>query len=109
MKLRYLPTAEPGLRWFRVYYRQNPQLDRAKAVEALRHAEARLADFPFSGSRYEDFETVREHKILGTAFSLLYSVARDCVWIIDVRDQRGKRGAEALRRFIEDLANASQR
>lgn len=52
MKLRYLPTAEPGLRWFRTYYRQNPQLDRAQAVEALRRAEATLSEYPFSGSRY---------------------------------------------------------
>ena len=99
MKLRYLVTAEPGLRWFRVYYRKNPQLDRAKAIQALANAEKALTEFPHAGAPFEDFQAVREYKVLGTAFSLLYSVARDTVWIIDVRDQRGQRSAEALRRF----------
>lgn len=103
MKLRYLPTAEPGLRWFRVYYRKNPQLDNKTAVDSLRRAETTLAEFPFTGVRYEDFETVREYKIGGTAFSLLYAIARDTIWVIDVRDQRGRRSAEALRRFAEAL------
>ena len=103
MKLSYLATAEPGLRWFRQYYLKNPQLDRTKAIHALATAEATLIEFPFSGAVYEDFEAVREYKIVGTAFSLLYSVARENVWIIDVRDQRGQRSAEALRRFLSTL------
>ena len=103
MKLRYLPTAEPGLHWFRSYYRKNQQLDRAKAIQALATAEAVLVEYPFSGASYEDFDAVREHKILSTAFSLLYTVARDTVWIIDVRDQRGQRSADALRRFLATL------
>jgi hypothetical protein len=105
MRLRYLATAEPGLRWFRAYYRKNPQLDRAKAIQALVNAERLLVEFPFSGSRYEDFEEVREHKILGTAFSLLYAVARDTIWVIDVRDQRGQRSAETLRRYLGALGS----
>ncbi len=103
MRLRYLPTAEPGLRWFRFYYRRNPQLDHAKAIDALRRAEAMLAEFPFSGAVYEDFENVREQKVLRTPFSLLYSVARETVWIIDVRDQRGQRSAETLARYLDAM------
>jgi hypothetical protein len=103
MRLRYLPTAEPGLRWFRQYYRKNPQLNLAKAINSLRRAEAMLAEFPFSGAVYEDFETVREQKILRTPFSLLYAVERETVWVIDLRDQRGQRSAEALRRFLDGL------
>jgi len=30
-------------------------------------------------------------------------VARETVWILDVRDQRGQRSAEALRRFLAAL------
>ena len=104
MRLRFLPTAEPGLRWFRLYYRKNPQLYLVKAIEALRSAEAMLVEFPFAGAIFEDFDAVREHKILGTAFSLLYSVARETVWVIDLRDQRGRRSADALRRFLADLS-----
>ena len=58
--LRYLATAEPGLRWMRTYYRRHPQLDVACAVEALRRAEAVLRAYPEAGHRYQDFEAVRE-------------------------------------------------
>ena len=103
MEVRYLETAEPGLRWFRAYYRQNPQLDLSKAINALIRSEAILAEYPMSGASYEDFTTVREFKVQGTAFSLLYTVAQDAVWIIDLRDQRGQRSAEALRLYVREL------
>lgn len=103
MDIRYLQTAESGMRWFRAYYRQNPQLDRSKALASLIQAEAMLGEFPTSGSVYEDFDTVREFKIRGTAFSILYTIARETVWIIDLRDQRGYRSAEALRQHTLEL------
>jgi len=103
MQLRYLETAEPGLRWFRAYYRQNPQLDLVKAAGALRQAEARLVEFPHSAPLYEDFATVRECKLQGTAFSLLYTIARDTIYVIDLRDQRGQRSAAALTLFTQEL------
>ncbi|WP_299657035.1 type II toxin-antitoxin system RelE/ParE family toxin [uncultured Jannaschia sp.] len=105
--LRYLATAEPGLRWMRTYHRRNPQLDVIRAVDALRRAEAVLRAHPNAGHRYEDYEAVRELKIMGTAFSLLYTVARDTIWVVDVRDQRGLRSAEALRSFVAELGAKS--
>lgn len=87
----------------RSYYRQNPQLNRAKALAALQAAERILQDNPFAGTRFEDFDTVREFKIQGTAFALLYTVARDTVWVIDLRDQRGLRSADAVAEFLQNL------
>ena len=87
MKLEYLQTAQAGAGWFRGYYRKNPQLNLSKAVSALRVAEL----------------TVREYKIIGTAFSLLYTVADDRMLVIDLRDQRGFRSSEALRAFVAEL------
>ena len=87
----------------RAYYRKNPQLDREKAIASLRRAEATIREFPQSAGLFEDFGAVREYKIRGTAFSLLYTVAREMVWVIDVRDQRGFRSAEALRAFASEL------
>ena len=98
MKLEYLQTAQVGARWFRSYYRQNPQLNLPKAVGALRVAEATLREHPMAGGL-----SVREYKISGTAFSLLYTVAMDAIWVIDIRDQRGLRSAEALRLFTSEL------
>lgn len=103
MKLAYLATSEAGLRWMRTYYRRNPQLDVRRAAASLRTAEAVLLEHPAAGRRFEDFGIVREYLLRGTSFSLLYTVARDTVWIIDVRDQRGQRSAEALRQFLQGL------
>jgi len=46
---------------------------------------------------------VREHPIVGACFTILYTVARDTIWVIDIRDARGLRSAEALRQFARDL------
>ena len=103
MKLAYLPTSEAGLRWMRSYCGRNPQLDIRRAAASLRIAETILREHPAAGRRFEDFETVREYLLQGTTFSLLYTVARGTVWIIDIRDQRGQRSAEALRQFLQGL------
>ncbi|MBO3761112.1 type II toxin-antitoxin system RelE/ParE family toxin [Ciceribacter sp. L1K22] len=103
MRLRYLATAEPGLRWLRSYYKSNPQLNRDAMLGSLKKAEQMLRDFPESGETFEDFLRVREYHVGGTPFSLLYTIADDCVWIIDVRDTRGQRSADVLRRFMREL------
>jgi plasmid stabilization system protein ParE len=103
MKLQYLSTAEPGLRWMRAHFRRDAQLDLQRAAASLRTAETVLRNHPAAGRRFEDFETVREYLIQGTSFSLLYTVAHDTVWIIDIRDQRGQRSAEALEQFLRVL------
>lgn len=87
----------------RAYYRENPQLRIDKAVVALRHAEALIRDPIFTAPPFEDSEEVRSKRIEGTHFSLLYTVAKDTVWIIDVRDPRGLRSTEALRTFTREL------
>jgi hypothetical protein len=103
MKIKYLNTVEHGARWFRSYYRRNPQLDVKRAIESLKAAERTLSDFPLSAERFEDRDDVREQQVLGTPFSLLYTIARDTIWIIDIRDTRGLRSAEALRAFTKEL------
>ena len=98
-EITYLETSEYGLRWMRTYYAQNPQLDFNKALASLMTAESVLQDHSYGGSQFEDFEDVRHYQIGNTAFALLYTVARDTVWIIDVRDTRGMRSADALKAF----------
>jgi hypothetical protein len=103
MKLAYLPTSEAGIRWMRTYDLRNPQLDIRRAADALRTAETVLRGKPLAGRRFEDFDGIREYLLQGTSFSLLYTVARDTVWIIDLRDQRGQRSADALHQFLREL------
>ncbi len=105
--MRYLDTAAPGLRWMRRYYRTHPQLDAGRAVEALRKVEAILIEHPYAGTRFEDMDRVRGIVVGGTAFSMLYTVAHETIWVIDVRDQRGLRSAEALQRYLVELRRVS--
>ncbi|KQW29061.1 hypothetical protein ASE36_11340 [Rhizobium sp. Root274] len=103
MRLRYLPTAEFGLRWMRRYYRSQPQLDVVAVSAALAIAEQNILTHPESAARFENLDRVREYHIRGTPFSLLYAVMPDQVVVIDVRDVRGQRSAEILRKFLEDI------
>ena len=103
MRLRYLSTAEPGLRWMRSYYRNHPQLDIVAVSAALAIAERTIISHPESGARFEDFDRVREYHIRSTPFSLLYTVIPDQVLVIDVRDTRGQRSADVLRKFLAGL------
>lgn len=103
MNIQFLETAEPGLRWMVQYYRENPQLDRAKALQSYEAAKALLRDHAKGAERFEDFEEVWEKRILGTPFSILYTIRGQTVYVIDLRDQRGNRSAAALRKFNAEL------
>ncbi len=104
MPLRYLPTSELGLRWMRRYYRSHPQLDVVAASAALALAEQTILTYPESAARFEDLDRVREYHIRGTPFSLLYAITPDEVLVIDIRDARGQRSADILRKFLRDLS-----
>ncbi len=103
MRLEFLETAQPGLRWFHRYYRENPQLRKSAALDAFRAARNVVRDNPYAGHPFEDLKDVRELSIQSTNFSMLYAVAHDAIWVIDIRDARGLRSAEALRRFQSEL------
>ncbi|MGL3607325.1 hypothetical protein ACSV9I_12485 [Rhizobium sp. G187] len=103
MRLRDLPTAEPGLRWMRSYYKSHPQLDIAAVSAALRTAERTIIAHPDNAACFEDFERVREYHIRGTPFALLHTVTPDQILIIDVRDTRGQRSADVLRKFLAGI------
>lgn len=99
MKLRFLETSEPGLRWMRRYFRQQSQLDRRAANERFTRARNLLRQEPFAGHIFDEMDGVFELKIQCTAFSILYAVRDDTIYIIDVRDQRGTRSSAALREY----------
>jgi hypothetical protein len=103
MKIEYLHSSEAGSQWLRKYYRKNPQLDFKRLRIALQAAEKTLSDYPYSGERFEDYENVREFKVQVSNFSLLYTIARNTIWVIDIRDARGHRSAEALALFTTEL------
>jgi hypothetical protein len=103
MKIEFLQTSQPGLRWMIQYYRSNPQLSEAKAFASFAATERRIAELAPPRETFADLKDVWEVKIQKTAFSFLYTIQGQIVYVIDIRDQRGHRSAEALRAFDREL------
>ena len=103
MKLQFLQTFAHGMRWMKQYYTTRPQLNYVTAKLSLRATLQRIKSSPPAKETFDGFENVWEAKITRTAFSILYSIYGDTVFVIDVRDQRGNRSATALRHFRIEL------
>jgi hypothetical protein len=103
MQLVYLETATRGLQWFKQYYSERPELNWQAACTTLRATNATLKANPYSGRQFDDLQDVFECKLARTAFSLLYTVKDDTVYVIDLRDQRGWRSAAAVRAHTTEL------
>ena len=103
MKVEYLQTSQPGLRWMMQYYRSNPQLNKSKAFASFAATERRMAELPPPKETFAGLTDVWEATIPKTAFSFLYTIREATVYVIDVRDQRGYRSAEALALFDREL------
>lgn len=103
MKVQFLETSQPGLVWMLQYYRENPQLNRAKALASFETTKQRMTEYSPPKETFEDFEDVWEAKIQKTAFSFLYTIRNETVYVIDIRDQRGHRSAAALRAYDREL------
>jgi|UPI00030358AB hypothetical protein len=103
MQIEFLQTSQPGLRWMIQYYRSNPQLSEAKAFASFAATERRIAELAPPRETFADLKDVWEVKIQKTAFSFLYTIQGQTVYVIDIRDQRGHRSAEALRAFDREL------
>ena len=54
-----------------------------------------LKEHPYTGEKYEDRDEVWELNVSTTAFSILYTLELDTIYIIDIRNQGGNRGTEA--------------
>jgi hypothetical protein len=103
MNIQILETAELGIRWMKKYFLSNPQLNSADAFHNFNSAKTLLKERPYTGEKYEDHDEVRELNISKTAFSILYTLKSDTIYIIDIRDQRGNRSAEAVRKYATEL------
>jgi len=103
MQLVYLETATLGLRWFKQYYAQRPELNWQSARNTLKASIATIKTNPHSGRKFDHFETVYERKLAKTHFSLLYTIQNETIYVIDVRDQRRLRSAAALQVCTTEL------
>jgi len=103
MRIQFLETSEPGIRWMRRYFRVQPQLDKDAAIASFKNAKNLLRQEPYVGHVFDELDGVYELKISKTAFSILYTVKTNIAYIIDIRDQRGLRSSNALRQFSARL------
>lgn len=103
MKIQFLESSAPGIRWMRRYFREQPQLDQKAASESYKSTRNLLKQEPFIGHIFDEMEGVFERSIAKTHFSILYTVNGDTIYIIDIRDQRGFRSSNALRQYSMHL------
>tara|TARA_B110000977_G_scaffold186954_1_gene253511 strand:- start:2398 stop:2727 length:330 start_codon:yes stop_codon:yes gene_type:complete len=103
MNIQFLESANPGIRWMRRYFREQPQLDAQAASESYKNTRSLLKQEPYIGHVFDEIKGVFERRILKTHFSILYAVKADTIYIIDIRDQRGLRSANALRQYSQHL------
>lgn len=106
MKIQFLESANPGIRWMRRYFREQPQLDAKAASDSYKNTRNLLKQEPYIGHVFDEIEGVFERSISKTHFSILYAVRDETIYIIDIRDQRGFRSSNALRQYSQHLKNA---
>ena len=103
VKIQYLESSIYGLKWLKQYFKTQQQLNSKEAFNNFAKARALLKQAPLSGHIFDEIENVRELKIQKSAFSILYTFKRNIIYIIDIRDQRSTRSAEALTEFLAKL------
>ncbi len=103
MRVVFLEGSRQGLSWFQVYYQHRPELDANAAWAAFDEALETLKSQPFSAQKYPGHDGVFEKKILRSAFSILFTVRNDTIFVIDIHDQRGMRSAHAIRTHKNEL------
>ena len=103
MKIQFLESAAPGIRWMRRYFREQPQINAKAASESFKRTRNMLKQDPYLGHVFDEIDGVFEKEIRGTHFSILYAVNSETVYIIDIRDHRGFRSSNALRQYSQLL------
>jgi plasmid stabilization system protein ParE len=103
MKIQFLESSAPGIRWMRRYFREQPQLNAKAASESYKIAKNLLKQEPYIGHVFDEIEGVFEKEISKTHFSIIYAVKDETVYIIDIRDQRGLRSSNAVRQYSQHL------
>lgn len=90
MKVVFLTSAKPGLRWFKLYYTRVFPEGRDKANQQFAKMQKVLAAAPLIGKPVGKASS-RSYSVPRTPFSVIYRVAAGKVEILHVMDQRAER------------------
>lgn len=90
MRIVYLRSARPGLRWFANYYTNVFPEGGPNAKQRFDAIEKLLLGNPFAGHKVGD-GNIRLFSITKTPFGIFYRVADDRIEVIEVRDHRSGR------------------
>ena len=91
MKIQFLPSALDDLEWMKRYYETVFPAGKPQAAKRYRNALAIIRNNPKAGAPSDVIDTLREHPIPNTPFTLIYYLTKKEICIIHVRDQRSNR------------------
>jgi plasmid stabilization system protein ParE len=88
MKLIYLKSAAPDLRWFKHYYMNVFPEGRVRADQQFMVTQNLLKANPYLGQPSDFAESAREHHLPRTPFTFVYRVRDDRIEVLRVVDGR---------------------
>jgi plasmid stabilization system protein ParE len=90
MRVVYVRSTTPDLKWYRLYYVKAFPQGHKNALWQLKATEAVLSENPWIGRLYEGNE-IRILNLPRTPFAFLYRVKQDQIEVIRVINQRADR------------------
>ena len=88
MRLVFLASSAPDLRWFKTYYIKAFPDGKATAEKRFLAVQQLLKSNPHIGHPSRKVEGAREHHVARTPFTVIYRVVADRIEILRVLDMR---------------------
>ena len=91
MKIVFLPSSLDDLEWMKRYYQTVFPAGKPQAAKRYRNALAVIRNNPRAGAPSEVVDSLREHPIPNTPFTLVYQITKSEIRILYVKDQRSNK------------------
>ncbi len=91
MKIVFLPSSLDDLEWMKRYYESIFPAGKPQAAKRYRNALAVIRNNPKAGAPSEVVDSLREHPIPNTPFTLIYQLTKTEIRILHVKDQRSNK------------------
>ncbi len=91
MKIVFLPSSLDDLEWMKRYYQTVFPAGKPQAAKRYRNALAIIRNNPRAGAPSEVVDSLREHPIPNTPFTLVYQITKSEIRILYVKDQRSNK------------------